>query len=106
MQAQAESMVCDPILWVIVGPNFLTAISASNHGSSLFGNFALLLLKRFFVESGAQNLHRLGFVLYLRLFILAGHHLSGGNVVTCQDEKSQIKASTIASRLPSMMRAS
>ena len=73
-------MVSHAVLRKVVGADLLTAIPAANLRFALPGKLSLLALKLHFVETRAQNSHRLLAILDLRLFVLAAHNRIRRNV--------------------------
>jgi hypothetical protein len=67
-------MVSAAILGEIIGANFFGAIAATHHFFTISGAFFIDLFLHFIIEPRAQNLHGLGLVFKLALFILALHH--------------------------------
>ena len=52
---KSDAVIGEAILGEVVGPDFLAAVAAADHGAALFGDLFLLLLKLHFIEPRAQH---------------------------------------------------
>src|SRR3989339_1746457 len=71
MKILSNAMICETVLWKIIGPNFFRALSTSDLSTtSLFTFFSGLFV---FVgkETSAQDLHGSFTILLLTAFVLA-----------------------------------
>src|SRR5437667_11738955 len=72
MQRQADAMVGDAVLREVVRPDLLAAVAGADHGTPLRPYLFLLLLELHLIEARAEHAQRLGAILNLRFFVLAG----------------------------------
>src|ERR1041385_4535550 len=73
-------MISEPSLRKIVGTNTLAPVAAPDHELARRGDFRALFLLLALEQASAQNLHALGAIFVLRLFILARNHDPGRNM--------------------------
>src|SRR5579883_346157 len=91
VNGQADTVIGNAVLRVVVGTDFLGAVAGLNLAAPLGGDGGLLLFEFQFVESRTQNAHGFGAVLDLRFFVLLRDDEAGGQVrnadggVSCVD---------------------
>src|ERR687897_1508190 len=73
MRREVDSVVRDPALGKVVGPDLFRALARPHLSAALPGDRFLLLPQLDLVQAGTQHLHRLLTILDLRLFILLRH---------------------------------
>lgn len=80
VEGEADAVVGDAVLGVVVGANFFFASAAAEEGFAVGGIFFFLGAAFVFEEAGAHDLQGAGFVLNLRASVLAADDASGGDV--------------------------
>src|ERR1035437_8890331 len=80
MERQADAVIAHAILRKVVGADFLAAVARAHHALALRAQCSLLLFELQLVEARTQHALRLGAVLDLRFFVLAGNYQTGGQV--------------------------
>ena len=77
MQRQIDPMVRHPALREVVGADAFAAVTAADHRFTCLSLCALRLVALFFVNAGAQHLHRFFLVLMLAAAILTSDDDAG-----------------------------
>ena len=57
VESQADTVVGDPLLRKIVGPDLFTSVARTDNGHPVLINLMLLFVLRQFIKAGKQNLH-------------------------------------------------
>ena len=74
IQREADAMVGDSILFVVVGANLLAATTLANLGTTLGRHLCFVLFLLTLQQPRAQYLHRLDSILQLTALILHRNH--------------------------------
>ena len=72
VQRQADAVIGQAVLREIVSADFFAAVAGADHAAPLRADRRLLLFQLHLIEPRAQHAHRLGAILDLRFFVLAG----------------------------------
>ena len=80
VDGQADAVIGDAVLRIIVRANFLGAVTGFDLAAALGADGGLLLFEFHFVETRAQDAHGLGAIFDLRFFVLLRDDQAAGNV--------------------------
>src|SRR5215472_16071681 len=80
MHGQADAVVRNAVLWIVVGADFFGAVTGFDLAAALGGDGGLLLFQFHFIQPGTQHAHGLGAVFDLRFFVLLRNHQSRGQM--------------------------